>query len=214
MRKVEYAHINQLLEDNLLYELEHAGLDNEVERITTTVKAKELHTGEQGKTLIKTYEGLHDGDLSKIGLQPKLCPAGVWTVGWGHAIRHPKTGKFLKEKDKELAYALYPVMTLAEADSLLEADLIKFENIVKNEIIDVESLTQNQFDALVSHTYNTGGSTTLFNLVNQKATDDAIFKWFTEHYITSNGVPLLGLRRRRLTEAQLFLHNKLHLYNA
>lgn len=214
MRKVEYAHINQLLEDNLLYELEHAGFDNEVEKIITSTVAKELHTGEQGKKLIKTYEGLHDGDLSKIGLQPKLCPAGIWTVGWGHAIRHPKTGKYLKEKDKELAYALYPVMTLAEADSLLEADLIKFENIVKNEIIDVESLTQNQFDALVSHTYNTGGSTTLFNLVNQKATDDAIFKWFTEHYITSNGVPLLGLRRRRLTEAQLFLHNKLHLYNA
>jgi len=32
-----------------------------------------MRTGIKGKELIKYYEGLHDGDLSLIGLQPKLC---------------------------------------------------------------------------------------------------------------------------------------------
>lgn len=35
---------------------------------------------EAGISLIKEFESLHDGDLSVIGLQPKQCPAGIWTI--------------------------------------------------------------------------------------------------------------------------------------
>ena len=41
-----------------------------------------MRTSERGMNLIKKYEGLHDGDLKAIGLQPKMCPANVWTEGW------------------------------------------------------------------------------------------------------------------------------------
>ena len=44
-------------------------------------------------------------------------------------------------------------------------------------------LTQNQFDALVSYTYNTGGSDTLFKLINQKAPEEQIRKWFETKYV-------------------------------
>ncbi|WP_072884258.1 lysozyme [Chryseobacterium takakiae] len=66
------------------------------------------------------------------------------------------------------------------------------------------ALTQNQFDALVSYTYNTGGSDTLFSLINKKANPEAIREWFTSRYITAGGKVLNGLIRRRKAEADLF----------
>ena len=36
--------------------------------------------------LIKAFEGIPDGDPSTVGLDAYICPAGVWTIGWGHAI--------------------------------------------------------------------------------------------------------------------------------
>ena len=63
--------------------------------------------------VIKHYEGLHDGDLSKIGLQPKMDPSGIWTEGWGHAIH--QNGKFIRgASNKALAYKLAIVKTEAE----------------------------------------------------------------------------------------------------
>ena len=46
-----------------------------------------MKTGTKGIELIKSFESLHDGDLSKIGLQPKMCPAQIWTEGYGRAMR-------------------------------------------------------------------------------------------------------------------------------
>ena len=46
--------------------------------------------------LIKHYESLHDGNLKEIGIQPKMDPVGIWTIGWGHAIADPITKQFLK----------------------------------------------------------------------------------------------------------------------
>lgn len=43
-----------------------------------------------GREIVKHYESLHDGDLKQIGLQPKLCPAGIWTQGYGRAMRKKK----------------------------------------------------------------------------------------------------------------------------
>ena len=36
--------------------------------------------------IVTYYESLHDGDLKMIGLQPKMCPVGIWTEGYGSAI--------------------------------------------------------------------------------------------------------------------------------
>ena len=57
-----------------------------------------------GREIVKHYESLHDGDLKKIGLQPKLCPAGIWTQGYGRAMRK-KNGSFMTSKNTTKAQA-------------------------------------------------------------------------------------------------------------
>jgi len=160
-----------------------------------------MRTSSNGIKLIKEYESLHDGDLSTIGLQPKMCPVGIWTNGWGNAIVYK--GKFLiGAENKDLAYKTGTVKDEAEADAQLEINLRKFEKIVLAKL--KVPVNQNQFDALVSHTYNTGGSDTLFRLINQNAGRDKIYSWFTTRYIKGGGVTLPGLIRRRRSEAELF----------
>ena len=161
-----------------------------------------MKTSVNGLNLIKEFESLHDGDLSQVGLQPKMCPAKIWTEGYGRAMRN-KNGVFLKDiKDKQEAYTNITIHNKQEAEKALIEDLGIFERIVSSKI--KIPLTQNQFDALVSYTYNTGGSDTLFKLVNQKAPEAQIKKWFETKYITANGVKLAGLVRRRKEESNLF----------
>lgn len=162
-----------------------------------------MKTSKVGLFLIKSFEGLHDGDLTEIGLQPKMCPAGIWTEGYGHAMRDAK-GDFIKGKmNKILAYSLRGVKTAAEAEILLSKDIQVFELIVMRRI--KKALNQNQFDALVSHTFNTGGSDTLFKLVDCDPMDEEkISEWFTTRYIIGGGKVLPGLVRRRKAERDLF----------
>lgn len=161
-----------------------------------------MRTSASGLNLIKEFESLHDGDASMIGLQPKMCPAQVWTEGYGRAMRN-KNGQFLKgTKDKQEAYANITIDNKQEAEKALIEDLGVFERIVSSKI--KIPLTQNQFDALVSYTYNTGGSDTLFKLINQKAPKEQIQKWFETKYITAGGVKLAGLVRRRKAESNLY----------
>ena len=76
---------------------------------------------EKAIQIIKHYEQLHDGDLKAIGLQPKLCPADVWTVGYGRAIIDPSTGKQLKGiENKNRAYELYPSLSIEQAEQFLK----------------------------------------------------------------------------------------------
>lgn len=161
-----------------------------------------MKTGSKGKAIIKEFEGLHDGDLKKIGLQPKMDPVGIWTEGWGRAMRDSK-GNFLKgPKNKILAEQRATIKTLEEAEKALEEDLAPRELAVMRKL--KVKVNQNQFDALVSHYYNTGGSATLFDLINSNAGKQKIYKWFTEKYVTGQGVKLAGLVRRRKAEANLY----------
>lgn len=161
-----------------------------------------MKTGKLGIKLIKEFESLHDGDLKKIGLQPKMDPIGIWTEGYGRAMRDKK-GNFLKGiGNKLLAEKSATINTEAQAEKALIEDLVSRELQVVRKI--KIPITQNQFDALVSHVYNTGGSDTLFKLINQKAPEQQIYKWFTTKYITAGGKQLAGLVRRRKAEADLF----------
>jgi lysozyme len=161
-----------------------------------------MKTGTQGISLIKKFESLHDGDLTLIGLQPKMCPSGIWTEGWGRAMR--VKGAFIKgASNKKLAYANITINNEQEANKALAEDLGVFERIVMSKI--KINLTQNQFDALVCHAYNTGGSDGLFRLINRKAPEEQIKKWWTTKYITGGGKTLPGLIRRRNEEYNLFI---------
>lgn len=161
--------------------------------------------------IIKHYEGLHDGDLSVIGLQPKMCPAGVWTEGWGHAMVDAN-GKFLKGSgNKAIAYRLATVKTVQQADQLFELDIKPILLIIKRKVTVV--LNDNQIEALASFIYNTGGSSTLYKLINTKSPD--LYAWWCSHYITGQGnpKPLPGLVARRKSEATQFTTGKVQFFN-
>lgn len=161
-----------------------------------------MRTSIVGINLIKEFESLHDGDLSKIGLQPKMDPIGIWTEGYGKAMRGDD-GHFLKgSKEKAKAYSRITINNEADANADLIRSLSGRELTVSKKI--KIPLTQSQFDSLVSYTYNTGGSDTLFKLINKKAPEAQIRKWFETKYITANGVKLAGLVRRRKAESDLF----------
>lgn len=172
-----------------------------------------MKTGEQGLRLIKHFEGLHDGDKIKARLQPIMCPAGIWTVGYGHTLINKNSGKYLKGvKEKNLALSQYPEfadMTVLQAEELLRRDLVRFENAVSKEV--ARALKQHEFDAIVAHTYNTGGSSTLISMIRKNAPMEEIYKWWVTHYTTSAGIHSNGLLRRRRAEAALFTQNKIIL---
>jgi lysozyme len=141
-----------------------------------------MKTSISGIELIKKFEGLQ--------LKAYQCSANRWTIGYGSTQIF---GRPVKEND---------TITTDDAEAQLKNDLIAFENIVEANI--KVNLSQNQFDALVSHTYNTGGSETLFALINNNASSKEIRDWFESRYITANGILLNGLIKRRKIEADLF----------
>lgn len=158
------------------------------------------------KLLIKKFEGLHDGDKSTAHLQPQKDPVEIWTIGWGHAIKH-KTSKrlLIGDKDKQQAYLQYPALTLQQAEALLEHDLSYYEDIVNKLVKSI--ITQNQRDALISFAYNVGGAnlskSTLLKKVNYNPSDPSIEKEFLK-WVYSQGNKLKGLENRREQEAKLY----------
>lgn len=144
---------------------------------------KIINTSEEGIVLIKEFEGLR--------LKAYQCSGSVWTIGWGTTIM-----KGIKVKSGD-------IIDEEMAENLFREDLKRYEDIVNSNI--KIQINQNQFDALVSHTYNTGGSDTLFELINSGAGNRKIYHWFVNSYITSKGNFIPGLLNRRKIEADLFL---------
>lgn len=129
--------------------------------------------------------------------------AGLWTIGWGHLIK--KGEKFLG-----------PISSVQGLTLLLQ-DLQEAEDCV-NRLTSGSSnapttitLNQNQFDALVSFTYNLGcgalKSSTLLKYVklgNFLAAASEFAKW-NHNRVNGKLVVVGGLTNRRQLEAQLFL---------
>ena len=140
-----------------------------------------MKTSDKGIDLIKKYEGCY--------LKAYKCPAGVWTIGYGHT-NGVKSGM---------------VITKDQAVTYLKNDLITYERAV-NSYVKVP-LTQNQFDALVSFSFNCGTAalkhSTLLKKLNSGYYDGAANE-FTK-WNKSNGKVLNGLVRRRQEEKELFL---------
>lgn len=143
-----------------------------------------MKTSNKGVELIKQFEGLR--------LKAYKDQKGVWTIGYGH------TGG-VKSGD---------VITEQEAEKLLENDLKTAENAVNEQNL---SLSQNQFDALVSFVFNVGTgnfrSSTLLKKAKANPDDPTIrnefLKW-NKARINGTLKPLTGLTRRRAAEADLY----------
>ena len=168
---------------------------------------------EKALAIIKHYESLHDGDLKTIGLQPKLCPADVWTVGYGRAIIDPETGRQLKGvENKSRAYELYPALTIEDAEQFLKEDYTLRELQTK-ELLKM-AIKPHQLQAMASLAYNIGlgnfkNSSVLkfFNKANNAMAAESFKLW-----VKSNGKILAGLQCRRLSERHLFLFNEVKLF--
>ncbi|WP_213279216.1 lysozyme [Chryseobacterium indologenes] len=143
-----------------------------------------MKASQKGINLIVSFEG--------FSAKPYLDSAGIPTIGYGNTY-YPG-GKKVTMED--------PAITKEQGVELIAAVLPTYEKIVNSKV--KIALNQNQFDALVSHAYNTGGSETLFSLINKNAEEQAIRNWFTRRYITAGGKVLNGLIRRRKAEADLF----------
>ena len=127
-----------------------------------------MKTSKRGMKLIKQFEGCR--------LTAYKCPAGVWTIGYGHTVGVKKNMK----------------ITQAQAESYLKQDLKIYEKHVMK-FYKRYKWNQNQFDALVSFAYNIGS---IYNLTEISRKILA--------YNKANGKALEGLTRRRKAEKKLF----------
>jgi len=162
--------------------------------------------------LVKHFESLHDGDLKAIGLQPKLCPAGFWTIGYGHVVIDSITHKPLTATTPYKDVLKYTIKDEAEALALLDIDFNKFRLHVKSLVNPSVGMTKNEEDALSSFTYNVGvgsfKSSTLLRLLNKgdrKGASLEFLKWCkAKDSKTGAMITLKGLERRRKSEKYFF----------
>ena len=151
-----------------------------------------MRTSDAGVALIKRHEGLR--------LEAYPDPAHGWkvpTIGYGHtsAAGPPAVIRGMK-------------ITEAGADAILRADLRKFEGYVSAAVH--VPLTQAQFDALVSFTFNLGPgnlrSSTLLKKLNRLDYQGAADQFLV--WNKAGGRILPGLVTRRAAERDLFLTHR------
>lgn len=136
-----------------------------------------MKTSQNGIDLIKKFEGCR--------LDAYKCPAGVWTIGYGHTA-----GVTCGQK-----------ISPAQAEAYLRADLEKYEKKVEK----YESRyrwAQNEFDAMVSFAYNLGS---VDKLTANGTRSKAVIAEKIMLYNKAGGKVLAGLTRRRQAERELFL---------
>ena len=139
-----------------------------------------MSLSQSGLNLIKSHEGLRTTAYQD--------PVGVWTIGYGHTGT-AKPGQKITE---------------AQAEQLLRQDVGWAQDAVRKNV--KVPLTQGQFDALVSFTFNLGagalGRSTLLKKLN--AGDYAGAQAEFGKFVHAGGRVLPGLVRRRNEEAQMF----------
>lgn len=140
-----------------------------------------MRTSQKGIDLIKKFEGCR--------LEAYKCPAGIWTIGYGHT-KGVKDGQ---------------IITQEQAEEFLREDLRIFEQTVESCV--KVPLSQNQFDALVSFCYNCGSgalkTSTLLRLLNEGNYSEAGEQFL--RWNKAGGKVLVGLTRRREEEREMFL---------
>ena len=139
-----------------------------------------MTTNEAGRRLIMEFEGFR--------ADAYLCPAGVWTIGYGHT-GDVKPGQRVNEH---------------QAEAILEYDIFRFEQAVTKLAPKAHA---NEHAALVSFVFNLGihalETSTLLRAFNQGCplvAANEFLKW-----IRAGGKVLPGLVRRRAAERSLFL---------
>jgi len=142
-----------------------------------------------GLALIKEFEGCI--------LKPYLDSAGIPTIGYGQTY-YPATGTKVTMKD--------PAITQDQADQMFLAMVKPYELAVYSTSRD--DITQNNFNALVSFTYNIGTNgfknSTVLKLVNQNIDDDRLKAAFLM-WVKAGGKTIQGLVNRRNREYHVYI---------
>ena len=126
--------------------------------------------------IIKKYEGCR--------LTAYKCPAGVYTIGYGHTKNVKKSDKITQEK----------------AEEYLQADLVRFMKDI-DYYNKMYHFTDNEYCALLSFAFNIGSidQLTAYGTRSKKTIASKMLL-----YVNCNGKPLRGLINRRRDEFNLF----------
>jgi len=145
-----------------------------------------MNLNEAGKSLIKSFEGCK--------LTSYKCSANHDTIGYGNTFY--EDGTPVKPGDK---------ITQERANELFEIIAKDFSDKVRPLI--KKELSDNNFSALVSFSYNAGvnnlKNSTLLKKVNINPSDETIRAEFMK-WVRAGGKELTGLKRRRKAEADLY----------
>ena len=169
-------------------------------------RACDYTTSDEMKAFIKQKEGLRVFSYSDAGK--------AWAIGYGHNIKvgdvinGVKVGKAeIQELDRTQGKSLggQPlIISPEEADELFDKDLAKFEKGVCNGV--TTEITQGQYDAMVSFSYNVGvgafSKSTMLRKLNEGNVDEVPNQWM--RWVNVNGQPNSGLRARRDEELRFF----------
>lgn len=143
-----------------------------------------LRLSSKGVKFVQSFEGLF--------LSAYKDPIGVVTIGWGHTNHHLPH------------FTMGETWTREKCLEVFKADMRLFEDEVKKQVR--VQLTQGQFDALVSFTYNCGGGnlakSSLLRKLNSGDYEGAAQQF--QYWNKAGGRVLNGLTRRRLAEALMF----------
>jgi len=149
--------------------------------VLTPKQTSPTDISQEGLDLIKKYEGFRS--------EAYLCPAKVWTIGYGSTKGVKKGDRITRDKGEDRLNQYI--------DENVETVIEKYVKV---------PLNQNQFDALGSFIYNLGEThfkdSTLLKKLNKEDYEGAVNEF--KRWNKSNGKPLKGLTRRRAEEAELF----------
>ena len=145
-----------------------------------------MKLSEHGYEVIKSFEGVKNKAYKDS--------VGIWTVGIGFiTVDGAKVNESTTLTNDQIKEQFFKQIT-------------KYENAVNNNV--KSTLNQNQFDALVSFTFNLGEgslkSSTLLKKVNVNPADATIANEFAK-WDKAGGKQIAGLTKRRAAEAKLYL---------
>lgn len=139
-----------------------------------------MKTSSKGIEFIKKHEGFR--------ARAYQCPAGVWTIGYGHT-RGVKSGD---------------VIDKAQGERFLIQDVQTAEQEVNSHGL---IINQNQFDALVSFVFNVGSGNFSRSTLLRKLkvnTNDSTISYEFSRWKHGGGKVLPGLVKRRKEESELY----------
>jgi lysozyme len=158
-----------------------------------------MKVSDKAIAVIKHHEG--------VRTKPYQCPALLWTIGVGHVI-DPNHGRIPLAERKSLPIpdGWNRTISMEEVDGILKRDLASFERGVERYC--PVPLTQGQFDALVSFSFNVGLGTLQRSTLRQKVLRGDMAGAAEEFlkYTIGGGKVLKGLVSRRNDEKSLFLN--------